>query len=93
MTHRHAERATIQERGNGLAEVGDFVAGDDGEVYVVVELTGRIMVSSGSTQQDALVTLADWDDVNDDNEPVCSATISDEAHVASLAPRASGVTP
>lgn len=74
--------ATIHEHGNGLADVGDFVAGDDGEVYRVVELTGPIHTGGrpgASNYMHATVELADWDEVSDDEEPTCSAVISDEA--------------
>lgn len=69
-------RATIHERGNGLADVGDFVAGDDGEVYRVVSLTGPIHTgpSGVANYMYATVELADWDDVTDD-EAMCSAIV------------------
>lgn len=73
------ETATIYEQGNGLADVGDYVAGNDGEVYVVVELLhgGRIETHGPGcgNSVDAVVALADWSDVNDDNEPVCGAVL------------------
>ena len=71
--------ATIQERGNGLPDVGDYVAGNDGEVYRVVERVGRIVPGGAGTGRpdtvDAIVELAAWSDVDDDNEPTCTATI------------------
>lgn len=74
--------ATIYERGNGLPDVGDYVAGDDGEVYRVVSLDGRIQTAqTGSGRGNsisAIVALADWADVDDDTEPTCSAVLSGE---------------
>lgn len=70
-------QAKIIERGNGLVDVGDYVAGDDGEVYTVVSITGPIHTGgpgSGNYVY-AEVELADWSDVDDDNEPSCSAVL------------------
>jgi hypothetical protein len=67
--------ATIHERGNGFPDVGDYVAGDDGEAYRVVAFVGPIHTSvpGAGNYIYARVALADWDDVDD--EPTCSATI------------------
>ncbi len=75
-------RATIEERGNGLADVGDYVAGDDGEVYRVVSITGPIHTggTGAGNYVHATVTLADWTDVDHDSEPTCSAVIGQEDH-------------
>lgn len=73
-----AIKATIHERGNGLASVGDYVSGDDGEVYRVASLDSRIQTGrnpGAGNWQYASVELADWSDVTDDTEPTCSATI------------------
>lgn len=75
-------RAIIKEHGNGFPDVGDYVAGDDGEVYRVVSIdlgaiqTGRSPGASSWVR--ATVELADWDDVDDDTEPTCSAVIEEE---------------
>ena len=71
---------TIHERGNGFPEVGDYVAGDDGEVYRVSSIRGRIHTGQSCGDANyvhATVELADWDDVDDLSEPVCSATLED----------------
>lgn len=72
--------ATVHERGNGLPDVGDFVAGDDGEVYVVTALIGPIHTGRPgvANYMHAEVELADWRDVDDDNEPTCSAVLEDQ---------------
>ena len=65
---------TIAERGNGFPDVGDYVAGDDGEVYVVVTLDSTIHTGArgeGNWMR-ATVESADWSDVDDNSEPVCS---------------------
>jgi len=57
--------ATIEERGNGFPDVGDYVPGDDGQLYRVVTLTRRIETgtSSGAANwMGATVEEADWDD-------------------------------
>lgn len=75
--------ATIRERGNGLPDVGDYVAGDDGQLYEVVETTGGIHCSpsgsGGGTYMHARVRLADWDDLSDDeaDDVTCTATLSE----------------
>lgn len=70
-------KATIQERGNGFASVGDYVSGDDGEVYTVESIDGPIHTGQPGEPNyvHATVALADWYDVDDDNEPVCTAVI------------------
>lgn len=69
--------AAIYERGNGLPDVGDFVAGDDGEVYTVTRFRGPIHTSGagGGNYIYGEIELADWSDVDDDNEPLCSAVL------------------
>jgi hypothetical protein len=70
-------RATIHERGNGLADPGDYVAGDDGEVYEVVRYVGPIHTGGRGAGNycHALVRLADWGDVTDESEPTCAAIV------------------
>ena len=78
-----ATKATISERGNGFPDVGDYVSGDDGEVYVVTAIpSGRIEThgSGAANTIDAEVALADWSDVDDDSEPVCTAIIDETQH-------------
>lgn len=73
-------QAKIIERGNGLAGAGDYVAGDDGEVYTVTKVVGPIHTGAPGEGNYvyAEVELADWSDVDDDNEPVCGALLCDE---------------
>lgn len=61
--------ATIHERGNGLPEAGDYVPGDDGELYEVVTIDGRIQTggSGRGNWVDATVRPADWDDCDEDD--------------------------
>ena len=72
-------KATIQERGNGFPDVGDYVSGDDGQLYEIVSLDTRIFTGNpGSGAPNYMygeVELADWSDVDDDSEPRCSAII------------------
>jgi hypothetical protein len=62
--------ATIEERGNGLPDVGDYVPGDDGELYRVVSMSSRIETGRCPGAGDwvnAKVELADWDDCDEDD--------------------------
>jgi hypothetical protein len=70
--------ATIEERGNGFADVGDYVTGDDGQLYRVVALEGPIHTGSsgGSNYIHGRLEPADWDDVTDETEPTCAAILS-----------------
>ncbi len=83
MTNTNTITGRIIERGNGLAEVGDYVTEiRSGEVYLVVSVDSRIETApSGSglgNSVSATLELADWADVSDDNEPTCSVEIDDE---------------
>lgn len=72
--------AIIREQGNGLPDVGDYVAGNDGEVYRVLSIHGPIQTGRSPGAGDwvrAAVELADWDDVTDDTEPTCTAVLDD----------------
>lgn len=73
--------ATIEERGNGLPDVGDYVPGSDGELYRIVT-RGRIQtgeVGSGrANRMRATVELASWDDVESGVEFAASAVVDDE---------------
>ena len=73
-------KAIITERGNGFPGIGDYVAGDDGEVYRVVRChSGRISTGQSGSGNSirAEVELADWDDIDDEAEGdmTCSAQI------------------
>ena len=72
-------KATIYERGNGFPEAGDYVAGDDGELYVVLTLgSGRIVTGSAgesSCIEGCTVALADWSDIDEDVEPEAWAVL------------------
>jgi hypothetical protein len=70
--------AKIIERGNGLPNVGDYVTGSaDDEIYEVVSMSG--IIHTGSPGEGnyvwGKVILADWDDVDLDHEPTCTAII------------------
>lgn len=72
--------ATITEHGNGFPEVGDYVPGDDGELYRIVAFQSRISTQSagqGNTIQ-AELELADWDDCDEDDVHSASATLHQE---------------
>jgi len=63
--------ATIEERGNGLPDVGDYVPGDDGGLYIVVTLDGPIHTGSApgaANYVHATVEPADWSDCDEDAE-------------------------
>jgi len=70
--------ATIAESGNGWPSVGEYVVGDDGEPYRVLDYPdGNIYTGQRPGQSNwlyARVELADWTDLCDD-EVECSAKI------------------
>lgn len=59
----------IRAMGRSLPDVGDYVAGRDGQVYRVVELAHTYRAD----RVDGRVELADWDDVHAGNEPTAFA--------------------
>lgn len=73
----------VRERGNGMADVGDYVSGDDGQVYLV-ESIGRtctgLRPGMGAWAR-ATVCLADWSDVTDETDPVCYCDAPTEAEL------------
>lgn len=72
--------AIIEERGNGLADPGDYVA-CDGDVYRVVRTVGPIQTGRSPGAPNwvrAMIVAADWSDVDDDNEPACTAKLVTE---------------
>lgn len=64
--------ATISERGNGFPSAGDYVPGDDGELYQVLSIGSRIHTepggSGGANWVTAQVELADWSDCDNSAE-------------------------
>lgn len=82
-----ATKCTIEERGNGFPVVGDYVPGDDGELYRVVELDHSIQTGNGSGSANwvrAEVELADYDDVDEDDIEDCSAIIDLSVEIVEL---------
>lgn len=74
-------RATLEERGNGFCDVGDYVAGSDGELYRVTAFRGQIQTGRRPGAANwvlAEVEAADWDDVDDDWESQCGVVVEDE---------------
>jgi hypothetical protein len=71
--------ATIHERGNGLADVGDYVSSSDGNLYRVTAIQGPIHTGGpgAGNYVNAKVELADWDDITDDeaDDIVCSCVV------------------
>lgn len=65
----------VEETGNGLAQVGEYVQAD-GEVYEVVELIGVLHAGSNGRGDwsYAILEEAEWEDL-DGEEPRCGATI------------------
>lgn len=71
-------RATIEERGNGLAGAGEYVSGDDGELYRIVRTKRPIHTGSRAGAANyihAIVEHADWNDIGDEDEPYCTAVV------------------
>lgn len=69
--------ATIYEQGNGFPGTGDYVAGDDGEVYRVASTGSRITTHAPGVGNsiEAEVEISDWSEINEDEEPTCLAVI------------------
>lgn len=64
-------RAIITEAGNGFPEAGDYVSGDDGNLYRVITHDSRIQTGQSPGAGNwirAIVELADWDDVESDDD-------------------------
>jgi hypothetical protein len=63
--------AEIIEQGNGLPDRGLYVAGDDGNLYQIVEIDNNINTGRRPGQGNwsrAEVIPADWDDIESDDE-------------------------
>lgn len=64
-------KVTISERGNGFPGAGDYVPGDDGELYLILRmgrniLTGQARYGVANSVPGCEVVLADWDDCDED---------------------------
>lgn len=77
-------RATIEARGssgNGLPDVGDYVRGDDGELYRVTSFTGSVETSTrasgGGDWVRATVEPADWEDCPEAEEHPARAVLGE----------------
>jgi len=57
---------TIYARGNGLCTADSYVAGDDGNLYLVTNV-GRAATSPQGLCAPVTATLADWSDVDEDS--------------------------
>jgi hypothetical protein len=70
----------VQERGNGFPEVGDFVAGADGDVYRVQAFEGPIHTGPAGSPNWLWAKLAPalWCEVTDDTEPKCTVVLEDD---------------
>ena len=72
--------ATIHERGNGHASIGDYVSGD-GCLYRIVEITGHICTGDAgcSNYQHGRVVPVDWDDITDDQaeDILCGVVVAE----------------
>jgi hypothetical protein len=73
-------KCTIQERGNGLPSVDDYVPGDDGNLYRVTAVTGRIQTGQPGIPHSvpAEVVLVDWLDCDEEDEYPAMAIIPQE---------------
>lgn len=82
MTTDSTIEATISERGNGFPDPGDYVPGDDGQLYRVVSLGGTIHTGCRSGQSNymyARVELADWSDTESDDDVFSALAILAES--------------
>ena len=68
-------KAVLVEHKQGeLSVVGDYVGGDDGELYLVKK-TSNIYMDGGNRCVNAIVELADWDEVDEGWESGCTARV------------------
>lgn len=70
--------AEIGERGNGFPDAGDYVPGDDGELYRIVELASCAISTHGPGRANticAFVESAGWDDCEEEDVFPASATV------------------
>ena len=66
-----AQNVTIEERGNGLPDVGDYVPGDDGNLWRIVSLIGSIQTgryAGASNWVRATAEMVGWDDCEEENQ-------------------------
>lgn len=75
-------RATIQERGNGFCDVGDYVT-EDGTLYRVLSMGSSIQTGqsgSGAPNEicDCEVEDADWSELTDEEADgiICTAVVA-----------------
>ena len=72
--------ATIQEHGNGFPDPGDYVPGDDGELYRVISI-GRIHTGARAGAADYMrveVEPADWEDCEEGEEFEALAIVDED---------------
>lgn len=69
---------TIEERGNGFPEVGDYCAcSGNGQLYRIVS-TGRINIDSEAGRPnwcDGTVELAEWSDCSEEDEHTAAVVL------------------
>jgi len=65
-----AQMVTIQERGNGFPDAGSYVPGDDGSLYRVVSIEGRIHTANNGAANwiRSSVEQVEWDDCDEADE-------------------------
>ena len=76
----HIMKATIQERGNGFCDIGDYVS-EAGNLYRVTAMGSNIHTGQSGNGEantvDAEVEDADWDDISDAEADsiICSCVV------------------
>lgn len=65
----------VEHKQGELSVVGDYVGGDDGELYFVKKWASNIYIDSGNRCVNAIVELADWDEVDEGWESGCRAGV------------------
>lgn len=72
-------KATIEERGNGFPDVGDYVSDSDGNLYEIIYTDNNISTNPPHGNSiSALLERADWSDLDEDEEPHESLAILGE---------------
>lgn len=77
-TQIEGTEATIYERGNGFPDVGDYVPGDDGELYRIVSMDTNIRTGAPGVGNhlDVRVVRVDWDAIPEGDEFLAQAIVA-----------------
>ncbi len=76
-----AMQAIVTDRGNGLPDVGDYVPGDDGNLYRIESIRGRIETGRHTGEGNWMrvnVAMVDWDSCEESEEFPAMVSVDDD---------------